>query len=110
MICLRCDKEDFHEATHFVEQVYEGKNLSVETPTMECDHCGWFTVTLDQASILLHRTKETLKFEEWWKENYPHMIEMHANTHSVLAKNVIDVTKVVAKRAWMAATEVSKVA
>lgn len=109
MICLRCEKEDFHEATHFVEQVYHGKTLSVETLTMECDHCGWVTVSLEQADALLRNTRETSRFEQWWEQNYLHMIQA-ASGNSVLAKNVAGLIKVTAKQAWLAAVKVSKAA
>lgn len=103
MICLKCDKDTFFTAPKLVEQEYKDRTFCVETPVKVCSHCGWFTVDLDQADTLLQNTKDTYLFELWWEENYAHMVEMEAETKSVLTKNIIGVTKVVAKKAWIAA-------
>lgn len=77
--------------------------LHVDSPVMRCKKCGWFTCDLDQADILRKRTNDMYEFEVWFPEAYPHM---NADDHpSVLVKNVINMTKVISRSAWMAARE-----
>jgi hypothetical protein len=103
MLCLRCDGEEFEAGNAQVDQEYKGMSLKVDSPVMLCKNCGWFTCSLEQADVLRRRTNDLYEFEVWFAENYAHVDpDQYGGT---LAKNVITMTKVIARTTWMAARE-----
>jgi len=52
MLCLRCKNEEFKECLAETPQVFRGENFTVKAPAMACTHCGWQTMTDDQADVL----------------------------------------------------------
>lgn len=66
MICLGCDNSEpacFHPEIRPIEQVFNGIILTIDTTMMVCDHCGYAMVTLEQADVLVKKTRDA--YELW---------------------------------------------
>jgi HTH-type transcriptional regulator/antitoxin MqsA len=61
MICLNCDSERFSAGEAEVKQEFRGEALTVKTPVMICQTCGWQTVGNDQIDELRRRTADTYR-------------------------------------------------
>jgi putative zinc finger/helix-turn-helix YgiT family protein len=61
MICLNCDSEHFSAGEAEVKQEFKGQALTVNTPVMICQTCGWQTVGNDQIDELRRRTADTYR-------------------------------------------------
>lgn len=57
MICLRCDSEHFTTEDRVIVQLFKGVEYKITTPASVCDHCGWVTVSVEQADELVQRTR-----------------------------------------------------
>lgn len=79
MICLKCDCEKFEVGEAGVRQEFRGENLTVRTPVMVCQNCGWQTVGKGQLDELRKRTADAYR----QKHNLLMSTQIHAHREAL---------------------------